>query len=57
MRLVDRLLGQPLSSLEEGGQKIGVFVGVPSLGLNGFLPSPMDLKPRSPCCCRSAFSA
>ena len=35
MRLVDRLLGQPLTSSEEGGQKIGVFAGVPSLGLDG----------------------
>jgi len=35
MRLVDRLFGQPLASSEEGGQKIGVFAGVPSLGLDG----------------------
>ena len=35
MRLADRLLGQPLTSSEEGGQKIGVFAGVPSLGLDG----------------------
>ena len=35
MRLVDRLLGRPLTSSEEGGQKIGVLSGVPSLGLDG----------------------
>ena len=35
MRLVDRLFGQPLASSEEGEQKIGVFAGVPSLGLDG----------------------
>lgn len=35
MRLVDKLLGQPLTSSEEGGQKLGVFAGVPSLGLDG----------------------
>jgi len=35
MSLVDKLLGQPLASSEEGGQKIGVFAGVPSLGLDG----------------------
>ncbi len=35
MRLVDRLFGQPLASSEEGGQKIGVFASVPSLGLDG----------------------
>ena len=35
MRLVDRLFGHPLASSEEGEQKIGVFGGVPSLGLDG----------------------
>ncbi len=35
MKLVDRLFGQPLTSSEEGEQKIGVFAGVPSLGLDG----------------------
>ena len=35
MRLVNRLLGRPLTSSEEGGQKIGVLSGVPSLGLDG----------------------
>ena len=35
MRLVDRLLGRPLTSSEEGEQKIGVVAGVPSLGLDG----------------------
>lgn len=35
MTLVDTLLGQPLASSEEGEQKIGVFAGVPSLGLDG----------------------
>ena len=35
MRLVDRLLGRPLTSSEEGEQKIGVLAGVPSLGLDG----------------------
>jgi len=35
MRLTDRLFGQPLTSSEEGEQKIGVFAGVPSLGLDG----------------------
>jgi len=35
MRLVDKLFGQPLASSEEGEQKIGVFAGVPSLGLDG----------------------
>ena len=35
MRLVDRLPGRPLTSSEEGGQKIGVLSGVPSLGLDG----------------------
>jgi len=33
--VVDKLLGQPLASSEEGQQKIGVFAGVPSLGLDG----------------------
>lgn len=33
--VVDKLLGQPLASSEEGEQKIGVFAGVPSLGLDG----------------------
>ncbi len=35
MRLTDKLFGQPLASSEEGEQKIGVFAGVPSLGLDG----------------------
>ena len=35
MRLTDRLFGQSLASSEEGEQKIGVFAGVPSLGLDG----------------------
>ncbi len=35
MRLTDKLFGQPLASSEEGDQKIGVFAGVPSLGLDG----------------------
>jgi len=35
MRLTDKLFGQPLTSSEEGDQKIGVFAGVPSLGLDG----------------------
>lgn len=35
MTLFDKLFGQPLTSSEESGQKIGVFAGVPSLGLDG----------------------
>ena len=35
MRLTDQLFGHPLASSEEGEQKIGVFGGVPSLGLDG----------------------
>lgn len=35
MRLTNNLFGQPLASSEEGEQKIGVFAGVPSLGLDG----------------------
>jgi amino acid transporter len=35
MSLVDRLLGKPLASSEEEGQKIGVLAGVPILGLDG----------------------
>ncbi len=35
MTLTDRLLGRPLASSEEGGQKIGVLTGVPTLGLDG----------------------
>ncbi len=33
--IINKLFGQPLTSSEEGGQKIGVFAGVPSLGLDG----------------------
>ena len=35
MNLINKLFGQPLTSAEEEGQKIGVFSGVPSLGLDG----------------------
>ena len=35
MRLTDKLFGQSLASSEEGEQKIGVFAGIPSLGLDG----------------------
>ena len=35
MNLINKLFGQPLTSSEEEGQKIGVFSGVPSLGLDG----------------------
>ena len=35
MRFVNNLFGQTLASSEEGEQKIGVFAGVPSLGLDG----------------------
>jgi len=35
MSLTNKLLGQPLATSEEGGQKIGVLAGVPSLGLDG----------------------
>ena len=35
MNLINKLFGQPLTSSEEDGQKIGVFSGVPSLGLDG----------------------
>ena len=35
MRLTDQLFGQTLASSEEGEQKLGVFAGVPSLGLDG----------------------
>jgi hypothetical protein len=35
MALVDRLLGRPLASSEEGEQTIGVLAGVPTLGLDG----------------------
>lgn len=35
MRFTDKLFGQPLASSEEDEQKIGVFAGVPSLGLDG----------------------
>ncbi len=35
MRFTNQLFGQPLASSEEGDQKIGVFAGVPSLGLDG----------------------
>ena len=35
MSLTDTILGRSLASSEEGEQKIGVFAGVPSLGLDG----------------------
>jgi amino acid transporter len=35
MSLVDRILGKPLASSEEEGEKIGVLAGVPILGLDG----------------------
>jgi amino acid transporter len=35
MSLIDNILGRPLASSEEGGQKIGVLAGVPILGLDG----------------------
>ena len=33
--IIRKLFGQPLTSSEESGQKIGVVAGVPSLGLDG----------------------
>ncbi|HLK58637.1 MAG TPA: APC family permease [Chthonomonadaceae bacterium] len=35
MSLLDRILGKPLASSEEEEQKIGVFAGIPMLGLDG----------------------
>ena len=35
MSLADKILGRPLASSEEEEQKIGVFAGVPTLGLDG----------------------
>ncbi len=35
MALIDYLLGKPLASREEGHQKVGVFAGLPMLGLDG----------------------
>lgn len=34
MPLLDRILGKPLASHEEEGQKVGVFAGIPLLGLD-----------------------
>ena len=35
MRLADILLGRPLASDEEGEQRVGVWAGIPMLGLDG----------------------
>jgi len=35
MSLIDTLVGKPLPSDEESEQKIGVFLGIPTLGLDG----------------------
>src|SRR5947209_16209271 len=35
MSLLDHILGKPLASAEEEGQKIGVLAGIPMLGLDG----------------------
>ena len=39
MTTLDTLLGKPLASSEEAGQKIGVAAGVPVLGLDGLSSS------------------
>jgi len=35
MPLIDKLLGRPLRSSEDSGEKIGVLAGVPIMGLDG----------------------
>jgi len=35
MSIIDYLLGRPLASRDEGHQKVGVFAGLPMLGLDG----------------------
>jgi amino acid transporter len=35
MSLLDSLFGRPLASREESGQKIGIWAGIPILGLDG----------------------
>src|ERR1700730_14526721 len=39
MALLDKLLGRPLASHEEEGQKVGVVAGVPMLGLDALSSS------------------
>src|SRR5579871_902974 len=34
MRLLDLMLGRPLATSEEGEQRVGVFAGIPMLGLD-----------------------
>src|SRR5689334_1605209 len=39
MKLLDRILGSPLASYEEGEQKVGVVAGIPMLGLDALSSS------------------
>ena len=43
--LTKRLIGCCLANREAEGRKIGVFTGVPAMGMDGLAPSAYDRKP------------
>jgi hypothetical protein len=45
------VFGRPLLSTEEKTERIGVFRGVPILGLDALSSAAYGPERRSPCCC------